>query len=67
MTCPWSKSHEFERGKTQIRAGAEQDAGSAKMKAFFIGLNRRMKRTGYTRLMMLDVVTAKWIEISPDR
>jgi Fe-S-cluster containining protein len=67
MTCSWSRSHEFEMGKTQIRTGAAQHNGLTAMKLFFIGLNRRMRRTGYTRLMMLDVVTAEWIEISPDR
>ena len=67
MTCPWSKSHDFERGRTQVRPGADQDAGAAKMKAFFVGLNRKMRRTGYTRLMMFDVAAAKWVEISADR
>jgi len=68
MTCPWSKSYDhLEMGVTQIRAGGVQYAAAAKMKAFFIGLHRRMQRTGYTRLMMFDVVTAEWVEISADR
>lgn len=64
MTCPWSRSLQgIEPGRTQVRPGDEQDAGVAKMKDFFVGLRRRMRRTGYTRLMMFDVVTAEWVEI----
>ena len=63
--CAWSKTeHEsITYGETPIRAGSEQDAAVMAMGKFFVGLNHRMRRTGYTQLTVFDAETRKWLDI----
>lgn len=60
--CAWAETERenITFGKTPIRAGREQDAATVAMGKFFAGLNRRMRRTGYTQLLVFDAETRKW-------
>lgn len=64
-TCAWSKSEidGIEYGKTPVNIGAEQDAAVLAMSNFFTGLNKRMRRTGYTQLILFDAESHKWIGV----
>lgn len=63
--CAWAKAeHEsINFGETPIRAGSEQDAAVQAIGEFFMGLNRKMHRTGYTQLIVFDAETRKWLAI----
>lgn len=62
-TCTWAKRESIEFGITSIHAGAEQDAAVAKLDSFFAGLSQRMRRGGWTVLVMFDVHSMSWVEI----
>lgn len=63
--CAWAKTEQasIKFGETPIRAGKEQDAAATAMGEFFVSLNRRMRRTGYTQLAVFDSETRKWFDI----
>lgn len=61
--CRWEKSETIEYGKTAIIKGAEQEKAASELKSFYMGLNQRMHRTGYTKLLMFDVNSHTWAQI----
>ncbi len=65
VTCSWAKAQkDVVFGKTEIKAGAEQNLAAAKIAEFFIDLRSRMERTGYIQLMIYDVALGTWDELS---
>jgi Fe-S-cluster containining protein len=65
-TCEWEKSETIEYGETAVIKGAEQEKAASELKSFYIGLNQRMCRTGYTKLLMFDVNRHTWVQIEMD-
>lgn len=61
-TCTWIQAERdgIEYGKTKMQIGADQNMGVHAMEAFFMSLHDRMRRTGYTRLIMFDAGTREW-------
>jgi len=64
-SCTWIKAEKdsIEYGKTPMRAGEDQNVAVSAVADFFIGLNRRMRRTGYTQLLIFDAESLKWTGI----
>lgn len=66
MLCSWSKAQQdVEFGETMITAGAGQNLAAAQLVSFYIDLSCRMRRTGYTHLMMYDVKREAWVDVTP--
>ena len=64
-TCTWVKTEQdgIEYGKTSVRAGEDQNIAVQALENFFIGLNKRMRRTGYTQLLIFNVESREWLGV----
>lgn len=61
-TCTWVKAERdtIDYGTTPGRAGTDQDVGAIGVASFFTSLRDRMRKTGYTQLLVLDLETRNW-------
>ncbi len=64
--CGWKKAEVIKYGETAVIRGKEQIKGELEMTAFFKGLNQRMRRTGYTKLLMFDINRHEWVQIDAE-
>lgn len=65
VTCSWSKTlPDIEYGKTKLTAGVEQNVAAMKEVEFFRRLRGLMERTGRTILVMFDIESRTWVEMS---
>jgi len=64
-TCAWAQTERanINYGETPVRPGPEQNVAVSAMGDFFTKLNRRMRTTGYTQLIIFDAETRKWVDI----
>ena len=64
-TCGWARAEQvnLNYGETPVRPGADQNRAVSAMGDFFVKLHKRMRRTGYTQLIIFDVETHKWVDI----
>jgi Fe-S-cluster containining protein len=65
-TCGWRKAQTIKYGETVIIRGEEQMKGESETVSFFMSLNQRMRRTGYTQLLMFDIKLREWVQLEPD-
>ena len=65
-TCEWRKAQTIKYGETAVIRGDEQAKGESKMVSFFMALNQRMRRTGYTKLLMFDIQRREWVQFEAD-
>lgn len=64
--CGWLKAETIKYGETAVTKGETQDKAYSELALFFIALNQRMQRTGYTQLSMFDIKLREWIPLEAD-
>lgn len=64
--CGWKKAESIKYGETAVIRGKEQEKGESELVSFFMGLNLRMRRTGYTKLLMFDIKLREWVQLDAE-
>ena len=64
-SCSWAKEQkDVVYGKTVINAGTTQNFAGAMIVRSYAHMAMRADRNGYTRLMMYDLASMDWVEVS---
>jgi len=64
--CGWANAETIKYGETSVIIGDAQDKAYLEITSFFIALNARMRRTGYTQLLMFDITLREWVQLEVD-